>query len=667
MFRKDSQPLLKKKLPENQLDTQPFNVLKQQILQDYESGIDVNDTSSGETLLHRAVNIGDKELIEFFMNKGANPHLLNLSLETPLSQAILHQIKAYDAPTKEIATIIIMHPRFSAGENTGVAIFNAINHNNPGVAETLVHFLRKENRAHRERELNYAGDVQGNTALHLAVTKATPLIKTLIANGSDLQKRNKEHDRPLDLLLKKYSLRSNLPMPEEQALRYFIQHVNCQSIECLLDLGANNALSVTQKINHFHLALNIKNMSVVATLIKHPSFQITDGMGYLIYKLVEREELELLKIMFNKAKSAEERNLIKTMLGKPYDAAKELTPLHLAYHKNNTRIVKLLLDFGADPTQKNKLNQSPLSMAEEIQKLEEKLFSFIQFNTTYQNTRYKQIFKKVDFDRIATLAAFNNSAKRLIADIHFYQLAPISWSAPNNNRDYHAANFYTEIAARDPYAAMMLGIINKNFSVVEPKRYLYNPNCVQVLTFYHAIKAASFAPSRLSLIVNKMIKITQETEDPIKAAALEALNSINNIAPQPEMLALLVQPPSYEVAVQNTIPTPPTDPYPFARSEAIPVPFKETAQSLYYPQLFTPNPPPYREPEVTKTQANPSYSLIDDPIPEMAAFNLNCPEDASAPPYTLLPEFSFLNENNSMQQLQPQTSDRVENRISKRF
>ncbi len=122
-------------------------------------------------------------------------------------------------------------------------------------------------------------------------------------------------------------------------------------------------VSDKQGLTPLHIALHCKDKDALEILAKHGAdFTITDNYGRTpLFMAVELEHLELILFLLELDDEPSRTAGIRSEM-QGYNGA---SPLHLAALKGNLDIVKVLVDHGADPAQKNSLGGTPYNIAYE--------------------------------------------------------------------------------------------------------------------------------------------------------------------------------------------------------------------------------------------------------------------------------------------------------------
>jgi|GEM_PF-609235 ankyrin repeat protein/serine/threonine protein kinase len=264
-------------------------------------------------LLHNAVKIGFKELVQQLIKDGANVAIGDRDKRTPL----------HYATTKEVAALLMLN--INARDKSGdTPLHIAVQDNRPEIVYFLIVNGAKVNVKNSE----------GQTPLHIAVQDNRPeIVSFLIDNGAKVNVENNYGLTPLDIAVFK----------------------NIQNINQLppLEPGAEIKIQDNHRKTSRDIALEMNLRDTVALLIsKHPDVNSEDKDGRtllhiaVIFKLKDVAKQLIAKGAFVHAKN----NLLQT-------------PLHLAVAQGSQDIAELLIAKGARVNVRNKNGQTPLYQA----------------------------------------------------------------------------------------------------------------------------------------------------------------------------------------------------------------------------------------------------------------------------------------------------------------
>ncbi|MEG4804154.1 ankyrin repeat domain-containing protein [Microcoleus sp. ARI1-B5] len=271
-----------------------------------------NARNGGTTLLHNAVKIGFKELVQQLIKDGANVAILDSEKRTPL----------HYATTKEVAALLML-------------------------------------------DIN-AMDQSGNTPLHLAVDRGSQdIAELLIANGARVNVRNENGQTPLyraiaighneiaALLINNGTDVNNIDGSGTTPLHKAAHYGTVKILKLLIAKGAEINIQDNQRKTPLDIAVDLKLQDTVALLIsKNPDVNSEDKEGRTLlhiavdFKLEDVAKQLIAKGAFVNAKN----NLLQT-------------PLHLAVAQGSQDIAELLIANGARVNARNANGQTPLYQA----------------------------------------------------------------------------------------------------------------------------------------------------------------------------------------------------------------------------------------------------------------------------------------------------------------
>ncbi|MEG4984677.1 ankyrin repeat domain-containing protein [Microcoleus sp. BR0-C5] len=263
-------------------------------------------------LLHNAVKIGFKELVQQLIKDGANVAILDSEKRTPL----------HYATTKEVAALLMLD-------------INAI-------------------------------DQSGNTPLHLAVDRGSQdIAELLIANGARVNVRNENGQTPLyraiaighndiaALLINNGTDVNNIDGSGTTLLHKAAHYGTVEILKLLIAKGAEINIQDNQRKTPLDIAVDLKLQDTVALLIsKNPDVNSEDKESRTLlhiavdFKLEDVAKQLIAKGAFVNAKN----NLLQT-------------PLHLAVAQGSQDIAELLIANGARVNVRNENGQTPLYQA----------------------------------------------------------------------------------------------------------------------------------------------------------------------------------------------------------------------------------------------------------------------------------------------------------------
>ena len=273
----------------------------------------------GQTPLHLSAIMGHNAIAAYLLENNANTGVQDSSGATPLHEAIRYG-------NLEIAKMLLdAGANINAKDNLGKTPIMLII---PKAKITDTYNLLIRYKA----DLNQA-DTYGDTVLHTATMlhAGSNLIKTLTANGADINARNKEGVTPLTIA---------------------IQSEDIQTIKYLTANGASIHTQDTHGKSPLSMAFEMSNDVFEATLNENNcKAQDSEGNTPLHIALLNGAPMSKIQHIIGLTQDVNIRN-------KNGDSA-----LYLACEKNMEEVGKLLLEKGADIFSTNKDNNSPLRLA----------------------------------------------------------------------------------------------------------------------------------------------------------------------------------------------------------------------------------------------------------------------------------------------------------------
>ena len=135
-------------------------------------------------------------------------------------------------------------------------------------------------------------------------------------------------------------------------LHYAIMIKNIKAVKLLLDYGSNPNIQDKNGNNSLHMAVFSRNLEIFKDVLKKNLNinQVNNTGESALHIACNLQEIEMIKILINDS----DINL------NIQDNEYEFTPLHYLINLNNTKLVKLLLDKGANPNIQDKFGNSLL-------------------------------------------------------------------------------------------------------------------------------------------------------------------------------------------------------------------------------------------------------------------------------------------------------------------
>ncbi|MEZ0226006.1 MAG: ankyrin repeat domain-containing protein [Alphaproteobacteria bacterium] len=291
--------------------------------------------SNGFTLLHRACEKGNPRLVEAMITAGADSNEKTGNGATPLLVAIVQRQTAVAEKLLEFTDVmhgvneyfVLTDPR----QRTAFQL--AIEKGQSTLVAKMLAFGSNVN----------AADAEGLTPLHRAILKADlPLVKTLIANGADINKQAGGSKSALYLACQS-------PDITDGKLRGAI-------VDYLLRQGADpDQPQPGTKTTPLHAAiLSASGKETVEALLAYPGNRNQpDEEGFQpVFYTIHKSDTNLLKQMLDAGCDVNARHMVNAR-----------TPLIQAVHESSAPAVALLLSKGANPKLFDSHGKSALSYA----------------------------------------------------------------------------------------------------------------------------------------------------------------------------------------------------------------------------------------------------------------------------------------------------------------
>lgn len=334
----------------------------QQFKQLLEAGADIQITREyGETLLHLAACKGHIELIKLLIEYGADieARKTDLGKETPLARSVWFD-------NQEVAKILIKN---GANTNCLVKYSDNLNYFNWAVEMGYLELV--------EMAITKGNNIP-KSALHIAVTKGNlAMTELLLKNQMDVNQKNSQGDTPLFLAIEnkhpeiaKFLIANGADIwaqnyekyEKKDILRSACDHGFLWLVEDLVKQGAN--VNTTYENNWTPLTTAIfAGQSETAEFLLDCLSQISDqkinlnqkcgyGLGWTPLYLASRHcQAKLVKLLIEKGANL---NILTT---------DRETPLFGAMDKGKREVIKVLLEHGADVNKGNKEGKTPLNKA----------------------------------------------------------------------------------------------------------------------------------------------------------------------------------------------------------------------------------------------------------------------------------------------------------------
>ncbi|KAJ5834732.1 ATPase inhibitor IATP mitochondria [Penicillium robsamsonii] len=295
-----------------------------------DSGVDVNSTGSGGSLLHLAAqkNVHTCEAVaRVLIEKGVKLESMNSAKQTPLQLAC-------QSGSVEVARCLIENGAdLDIRNREGMSLLHLSCFNGVETAELLL-----EKGADLE-----AKDEKGEIPLHVACWNGrVDRAAFLLDRGANIEARSSKGNTPLLRgVLWETTAFKTLDSPSITAL--------------LLERGANPRQGNDCNITPLHVATSKESLGLCKILLQYgadPEAKTIQGMTPL-HKLAQNGSLDSARHLLQKGADVQPRD------------REGNTPLHMAAQRNDVEFVKLLLGSGADRLVKNHKGQLPIHLSSE--------------------------------------------------------------------------------------------------------------------------------------------------------------------------------------------------------------------------------------------------------------------------------------------------------------
>ncbi|MEG4107510.1 ankyrin repeat domain-containing protein [Microcoleus sp. S13_C5] len=304
----------------------------------------------GTTLLHNAVKIGFKELVQQLIKDGANVAILDWEKRTPLHLAV-------DRGYQDIAELLIANgARVNARNANGqTPLYRAIAIGHNEIAALLINNGTDVNNI----------DGSGTTPLHKAAHYGNvEILKLLIAKGAEINIQDNQRKTPLDIAVDlklqdtvALLISKNPDVNSEDkegrtllhiAVDFKLEDVAKQLIAKGAFVNAKNNLLQTP----LHLAVAQGSQDIAELLIANGArvnARNADGQTPL-YQAIAIGHNDIAALLIQNGADVNNRDMCNT------------TPLHKAAHYGTVEILKLLIDKGAKIDATNCDGDTPLKI-----------------------------------------------------------------------------------------------------------------------------------------------------------------------------------------------------------------------------------------------------------------------------------------------------------------
>jgi ankyrin repeat protein len=222
-------------------------------------------------------------------------------------------------------------------EDPRIEVWNAIrNHDLKELTKLL-------NNSNYKKTINTPSLETGNTALHYAIIKDSPVkvVELLLQNKAKINQQNKEGMTPLHYAA-----------------------INDSSVE-VVELLLQNKANVNQKNNEgmtpLHYAAKEGHEKILEKLLE-PKYKadINENDIYKatpLYYAANRSHINVVKLLINHRANVNNQTNNDSF---------KYTLLHVAVVQNNFDMIKLLIGKGANPNKKDYLDRTPLNLARKM-------------------------------------------------------------------------------------------------------------------------------------------------------------------------------------------------------------------------------------------------------------------------------------------------------------
>ncbi|KAJ8683895.1 hypothetical protein QAD02_019687 [Eretmocerus hayati] len=323
---------------------------------DFPNTMDLEQDSNvdGDSPLHTAVKHQNLEMVELIIKHGNSIHAKNRMNQTPLHLAY-HIVKT-SYPSKNISDIMnamLAHlgkPNINAIDDSGLSYFHIACE--MGCVELINHYL--------DFGVNINAQIcsklysSGYTPLHLSIqSRHKKVVETLLNRGANLTIRNDAGDTPIHLAF----------------LHLHSDEILLNSILAKCSMRNDNALN-KYGLSHLHVACAAGNV-------------------------------DLVKDLLNSGASLEHA----VNLDSPKCAG--YTSLHFAVEFNRERVVKLLLEHGAETNVKEKQGLTALHLAcqQTARKIHTVLRNAVSISGQDDETNFDEAYKKAPSSFLESIAS----------------------------------------------------------------------------------------------------------------------------------------------------------------------------------------------------------------------------------------------------------------------
>uniref|UniRef100_A0A8C3NLX9 Uncharacterized protein n=1 Tax=Geospiza parvula TaxID=87175 RepID=A0A8C3NLX9_GEOPR len=336
-------------------------------------------TESGLTPLHVAAFMGHLPIVKTLLQRGASPNVSNVKVETPLHMAaraghtdvakyLLQNKAKANAKAKDDQTPLHCAARIG---HTGMVKLLLENNANPNLATTAGH--TPLHITAREGHMDTALALLEKGASQTCMTKSCFCGRGGLVCGEALS----------HLSVLSAPLQNGLT-----PLHVAVHHNNLEIVRLLLPKGSSPHNSAWNGYTPLHIAAKQNQMEVASSLLQYGASANAESMqGVTPLHLAAQEgHADMVALLFSKQANGNLGNKVSCtrplclpafgqqgtvsvcQAGDPRESgaavmAMGYTPLHVASHYGNIKLVKFLLQHQADVNAKTKLGYTPLHQA----------------------------------------------------------------------------------------------------------------------------------------------------------------------------------------------------------------------------------------------------------------------------------------------------------------
>jgi uncharacterized protein len=304
----------------------------------------------GNTLLHKALDKENLEMIKLLLFHGSNPDIKN-----DRGDSVLHQGVRY-SNTNSLRILIPASKDVNALNKNGFSCLHiAVVAQNQDMVNLLLESKLDPNLLDRTK----------NAPLHMAIAKRNPeILESLLKNGADPNLHNAKGETPLSLvvqmdekiLFKKLLENGANPNQRDGLLKFpplyhAINRGNLEFAEALIDKGAEVNVQLPYKDSLLIRATEKSDLKAVEFLLKKgASIEPFNDFGDNVVTVCSKKGS--ISIMDQLIKKGGDVNSKNKSTGK--------SALHISTKNTNVKMVELLVLKGADVNIKDKDNNTPI-------------------------------------------------------------------------------------------------------------------------------------------------------------------------------------------------------------------------------------------------------------------------------------------------------------------